>query len=150
MSVISKHHVERVLSALRDALKSKTYTSVDAEAMYMIVERHTCGSVRVSDLQRAWTSAQKSFLPKSCAWHLLQFCHMYSARRMVDALSTKSKKAAEKHAVKSWRAFKRRFRRENARHLRPGHQDADGKENWGPSASSSASPSASSPASSPA
>jgi len=133
MSNISKHHVERVLTALRDALKSTKYTSVGAGDMYTTVTHHTLGSLRVSDLQQAWKRAQKSFMPSSAAWQLLQFCHMYSTRMMLPRCTPiKSKRAAEKHAVNSWRAFKRRFRRENARHLRPLQPDV-AKENRGPS-----------------
>ncbi len=119
MSIISKHHVERILSALCDALKSKTNKSVGARDIYETVTNHTLGSLRVSDLQQAWKNAQKSFATTSAAWQLLQFCHMYSSRMMLRRSKTSSKKAAEKHAVNSWRAFKWRFRRENTCHMQP-------------------------------
>lgn len=131
MSNISKHHVERILSALCDALKSKTCTSVDAKEMYSIIVRHTLGSLRVSDLQQAWKNAQTSFATSSASWQLLQFCHMYSSRMMLRRSKTSLKKVAEKHAVNSWRTFKFRFRRENACHLRR-LQPAVEKENRGP------------------
>jgi len=130
-SVISKRGVEDVLlDCLRRLVQKDTVQRVDAHHLYTEVARHTYGSQRVSDMQRAWADAQKSFPRRTAAWQLLDFCHMYSTRIMLST-STKSKETTEKHAVGSWRKFKSQFKQENMRRLRLNQPNVIGKENRG-------------------